>query len=109
MSDRVIKFRARLRNPEGDKPAGSWVYGLPQQRVELHGTVNLHKPAEIGYIVSYEPERMLQSHAPDDGLYWYEIDPQTLGQYTGLKDKSKKGGYQGDIVKLFDRSLYIIV
>lgn len=78
---REIKFRARLLKNEGDKTKGEWVYGLPQQLVKVRGMgiVNLNKPAEIGYIVSYEPERMLQSHAPEENLYWYEIDIKTLG------------------------------
>jgi len=95
---RVIKFRARLLEDEGDKKKGEWVYGLPQQRVEVHGVVNLNTPAEIGYIVSYEPERMLQSGAPDDNLYWYKIDPQTLGQFIDHHDKHGKEMYQDDIV-----------
>lgn len=36
-------------------------------------------------------------------------DYYKLMQYTGLPDKHKKDGYQGDIVKLFDRSLFLIV
>ncbi len=95
---REIKFRARLLKNEGDKAKGEWVYGLPQQLVKVRGVVNLNKPAEIGYIVSYEPERMLQSHAPDDSLYWYEIDVQTLGQFIGMPDKNGKEIYEDDII-----------